>query len=146
MAYIEKERVAEIRKELRALFPEYKISVTRQNCSCVNVKILAGPIDFFDDSARADGHDYLGQDRKLSQWDKEHRHVQVNEFWIKDSWAGEAREFLLQVKNIVCKGNVNRNAGDLGADYPDWNFFTCISIGSWDKPYELKETLRKAAA
>jgi hypothetical protein len=49
MTYIEKERVAEIRTELKKLFPTFKFSVTRQNYSSVNIKIMKGDIDFFDD-------------------------------------------------------------------------------------------------
>lgn len=138
MAYIEKERVAEIRAELKKLFPKFKFSVTRQNYSEVNVKILAGTIDFFDDAMRPDGLDMYGDTKKLGDYAKSHRYTSINEFHIEGNWEGEAREMLLKVKEIVCKGNYDRNAGDMGADYPDWNFFTRISVGSWDRPYELK--------
>lgn len=139
MAYIEKERVAEIRAELKKLFPTFKFSVTRQNYSEVNVKILKGDINFFDDAMRPDGIDHFGDSRKLTDYAKVNRYTSVNEFHIEGNWEGEAQKMLLKVKEIICKGNYNRNAGDMGADYPDWNFFTRISIGSYDKPYELTQ-------
>ena len=70
MAYIEKERVAEIRVELKKLFPQFKFSVTRQNYSSVNIKIMKGDIDFFDDAMRADGTNQFGDSRKLSDYAK----------------------------------------------------------------------------
>jgi hypothetical protein len=146
MAYIEKERVAEIRAELKKLFPAFKFSVTRQNYSAVNVKIIKGDIDFFDDAMCPDGLDHFGDSRKLTDYAKAHKYTSVNEFHIEGNWEGEAREMLLKVKEIVCKGNYNRNAGDMGADYPDWNFFTRITIGSYDKPYEFIPSASAAMA
>lgn len=55
------------------------------------------------------------------------------------------KKMLSQIRDIACKGNYNRNAGDMGADYPDWNFFVHILIGSYDKPYELTNQAAKAA-
>jgi hypothetical protein len=52
---------------------------------------------------------------------------------------------LSQIRDIACKGNYNRSAGDMVADYPDWNFFVHILIGSYDKPYELTNQAAKAA-
>lgn len=145
MAYIEKERVAEIRAELKKLFPTFKFSVTRQDYSTVSVKIMKGDIDFFDDAMRPDGLDHWGETRKLSDYAKKEGHTTVNEFHIEGNWEGEARKMLLTIKEIVCKGNYNRNAGDMGADYADWNFFTRISVGSYDKPYELISNAALAA-
>lgn len=45
MGYIETEKVAEIRKKVRAEFPAFKISVTRDHYSTVNVRIMKGPVD-----------------------------------------------------------------------------------------------------
>jgi hypothetical protein len=92
MAYIEKERVAEIRTELKKLFPTFKFSVTRQNYSSVNIKIMKGDIDFFDDAMRADGTNHYGDSRKLSDYAKAERHTSVNEYYIKENWMSEAQK------------------------------------------------------
>lgn len=106
---------------------------------------MKGDIDFFDDAMRPDGLDQYGDTKKLGDYAKAHKHTSINEFWIKDSWCGAAQKMLLQVKEIACKGNYDRNAGDMGADYADWNFFVRISVGSYDKPYELINQVAKAA-
>lgn len=105
MAYIEKERVAEIRAELKKLFPKFKFSVTRQNYSSVNIKIMKGDIDFFDDAMRADGTNNFGDSRKLSDYAKENGHTSVNEYFIKESWCGAAQKMLSEIRDIACKGN-----------------------------------------
>lgn len=145
MAYIEKERVAEIRAELKKLFPTFKFSVTRQNYSSINIKIIRGDIDFFNDDMRADGTTHFGESRKLSDYTKANGHTSVNEYYIKENWVGEAQKMLSQIRDIACEGNFNRNAGDMGADYPDWNFFVHISIGSYDKPYQFIDQFAKAS-
>lgn len=145
MAYIEKERVAEIRVELKKLFPQFKFSVTRQNYSSIVIKIMKGDIDFFNDAMRPDGTNHYGDSRKLSDYAKQKGHTSVNEYYIKENWCGEAQKMLSKIRDIACKGNYNRNAGDMGADYPDWNFFVHISVGSYDKPYELISTAALAA-
>jgi hypothetical protein len=145
MAYIEKERVAEIRVELKKIFPQFKFSVTREHSTTIVLKVLKGDIDFFDDAMRLDGINHFGDSMKLDRYVKERRHTGINEFCIESNWRGEALAMLLQVKEIVCKGHFDRNAGDMGADYPGWNFHVRISVGSYDKPYELIFTAAIAA-
>lgn len=145
MAYIEKERVTEIRNELKKLFPAFKFSVTRPDCSMIVVKIMKGDIDFFDDAMRPDGRDQWNETKKLSDYAKKEGHTSINEYSIESNWEGEAREILLKIKEVVCKGSYNRNADDMGADYADMTFFTRISVGSYDKPYELVSNVAVAA-
>lgn len=139
MAYISKERVAEIRAELKAAFPGVKFSVRRENGTTVCVSIMAGNVDFFDDAMRPDGTNNFGDSYKLDAYAKERRYTQVNEYWIEENWCGEALEMLKKIKEIVCVGHYDRNAGDMGADYPNMTFFVDIRIGAWNKPYELKK-------
>lgn len=139
MAYISKERVAEIRAELKAAFPGVKFSVRREDSTTVCVAILSGDIDFFDDAMRPDGTDNHGRSYKLEDYDKERRYTQVNEYWVESNWKGKALKMLKEVKKIVCAGHFDRNAGDMGADYPNMTFFVDIRIGAWNKPYELKK-------
>lgn len=137
MAFIEKKRVAEVRAELKKTFPGFKFSVTRVHYSKINIAIVAGPLDFFDDNMRTDKL-YRGEEsQKLSDYDKAKKHTTVNQYWIKDRWTGKAGEMLQKIADIALVGNYNRNAGDLGADYADYNFFVDIAIGKWDKPYQL---------
>lgn len=44
MPYIETEKVAQMRKEIRAALPDFKVSVTRHHGSTVDVRLMSGPI------------------------------------------------------------------------------------------------------
>lgn len=46
MAYITSEQVAEKRAEIKKSFPGWKFSITREDYSCIIVKILSAPLDF----------------------------------------------------------------------------------------------------
>ncbi len=119
MAYITSERVKEIRKELKALFPYkegWKLSVTRQNYSEVLVAIVQSPINF--------GIKY----------------EQLNNSY-PENYKPELSEVMKKIDNIISKGCVNRNANDPGADYADYNFFTSIHIGKWN--HDCKYIIKK---
>ena len=111
MPYIETSKVADMRKQIRSEFPDFKISVRKENGMSVNVDIKSGPVDF--------GVEYQ----------------QVNHFYIQDHWQGEAGKVLARIKEIISQGNgIQVYDGDYGA-VPDW--YVRISIGSWDAPYIL---------
>ncbi len=129
MAYIAKERVAEIRAELKKAFPNTKFSVTRSGYTTVSVVILKSEIDFFDDTFR--------NVIKLDNFAKTKKYTGVNVFNIDSVWSGKARAFLSNVAKIVCAGMKDHNAEDMGADYPAWNFHAHIFIGDFNRPYEV---------
>jgi hypothetical protein len=113
MPYITTEAVKEIRNELKARFPNFKFSVVRHNGISVNVYIMRGPIDF----GKTD--------------------VSVNKYWLDSHWGHnpKALTFLKEVVSIV--GREQENVS-WDPDYGHWpNFYFDVSIGKWDRPYEL---------
>ncbi len=125
MAYISKERVKEIRTQLKKEFPELRLSVRTRHHSTVEITIKEGPYDFFN------MHNEENWENKPKDY------VQVNEYYIKDNWTGKAKDILLRIKDVAVKGSYNRNAADLYADYCDFTFYVSISIGEWDSYYKL---------
>ena len=106
MAYISSENVAQKRKQIKAAFPGYKFSITRNNSSGICVDILAGPI-----------------------------YQQVNTFYIKEHYAAKPalQKLLLGIYEIAAAG---KTTGDYDSDYgfiP--SFYVNISIGTWSKDY-----------
>jgi hypothetical protein len=131
MAHITADDVKAIRTELKAAFPKWKFSCRKGSGSLsVDVTILQGTVDFsenFKDS-------YNGR-----------KHCQVNQYWIDSHWTSlEARAALNKINEIMHhapgRANVLRkfyDNSDAMTDYFDTAFYTHLSIGAWDKDYEL---------
>lgn len=118
MAYVRKEEIAKKRKKVRELFPSkkgWKISITNQNLSTINVKVLQAPFQLLEDIKR----------------DNE----SINYFHIESRYSGKKRDFLLQLYKIINSGNHDNS--DSMTDYFDVGFYVNIEIGSWDKPFKV---------
>ena len=124
MAYINKEKVAEIRAKLKAEFPDIKFSV-RKDASChkLYVAIMKAPYQFLTDAVRAkmqDPKDY---------WT-------INQYWY-DTHGAEYYHHLDKIKRIIeiCnEGNWNNSNAQI--DYFDVGWYFDISVGQWGKPFQ----------
>jgi hypothetical protein len=123
MAYITAKDVAAIRSELKQQFPNWKFSVRKGSGSLsVDVTILKG-------TARFEGK----------------THAQVNQYWIDQHWAdAEDRMVLNKINEIMhnAPGRANPDRtfydnSDAMTDYFDTAFYTHLSIGEWDKAYQM---------
>ena len=111
MAYITTERVAEIRKELKAEFSNIKFSVVREHYSSVNISIMAAPFRFTE------------------------RDYEPISFYNLDKY--ENSEILNRIFQIANKGNHDRS--DSQSDYFDVGFYLNIRVGKYDQPFQLIE-------
>ena len=123
MAYISAQDVAAIRAELKQAFPKWKFAVRKGSGSLsVDVNIMRGTAAF-------EGKDY----------------AQVNQYWIKSHWTDAEDAMVLEKINEIMhnapgRANVLRkfyDRSDAMTDYFDTAFYTHLSIGAWDKDYEL---------
>lgn len=125
MPYIKAEQVADIRKQLKDKFPNWKFSVKTIHHTKVCITILSGPLSF--------------------EFKEGRQYEQVNEFYIKDNYKGEQKDFLLEVYNIAKSQGYNPSVYEDG-DYGHIpSYYINISIGSWEKAYvqEIIETKPK---
>jgi hypothetical protein len=114
MPYIDTKDVAAMRKAIKAALPDYKISVTKDHHSTVDVAILSGPI--------------VGVDN-------------VNVYWYKDNLGPEKLDrpdaiavvdtILAEIRRVRAPKIVSED-GDYGS-IP--NFYYDVSFGKWDQPY-----------
>ena len=119
MAYFSQEEAKEVRKGIKLAFKgvnKAKFSITVHNHSEINVIAMRGPFKF------------------------KNEYAQLNEFH-EENYNGDTRKFLQVVSEVIdeVKTNVDRNAGDMGADYPAYNYFKHIGIGKWDREFEPVE-------
>jgi hypothetical protein len=151
MPYISTEKVAQIRKMLKASHPEFKFSVTRDTYSGVNVRILSGPVDFasayhkylLNERRNLSGYYRNATDAQLESYVQNHMkggginkyHYQNDTFYTKHL-TPEAFQAIISIHDIVC-GDVYIE--DVNPDYGNIpNYYTSITIGKWDKAYAYK--------
>lgn len=115
MAYITADRTREIKKELKAKFPNLTFSVRREHYTSVDVAIVAGDVDF-SDLLNEDGRTYK----------------QLNHYYLDN--YGKHSQLFKDIYKIVDEGNYNNS--DSMTDYFDVGFYVDMSIGKWDKPYQ----------
>lgn len=122
MAYIDTKDVAAIRRELKEAFPKWKFSVRRDSGGlAVNVAILKGTAAF-----------------------EGRGHAQVNQYWIDSHWTDAEDKMVLTKINEIMHNAPGRAGGkvffddsDAMTDYFHTAFYTYLTIGSWDKPYQV---------
>ena len=124
MAYISAEDVKAIRTELKAAFPKWKFGVRKSAGGLsVDVTIKQGTCSF-----------------------EGKQHAQVNEYWIDSHWTdAEDAMVLKKISEIMhnapgrAGGKVYFDHSDAMTDYFHTAFYTHLSIGQWDAPYQCVE-------
>ena len=115
MPYLSSEHTKTVRQEIKKRFPDYKISVTKDN-NTIRILIKSGPIQLMNDPTK----NYEG----------------VNHFYINEHYKGEPAKVLSSIYDIANSGNgIEVMDSDYGA-VPDW--YVRISIGDWENPYIAK--------
>lgn len=109
MAYISTQEVKEIRNELKAAFPQLKLSVTRENYTSLYVAIMEAPVRFTDEDYR-----------------------QLNPYYL-DSYQNN--EILKKITAICNKTNYNNS--DTMTDYFEVGYYFHLHIGKWNKSFKL---------
>ena len=135
MAYINAEDVNHIRVALKKEFPQYKFSVTRDHHLGVNINFMKGPrfaeYEYFDR--------YSGEMKK----DNLDGHHQINHFHLESFYGKENAEILGKVSDIahtapgLAGGKKYYNNNDIQSDYFDVAYYVSISVGKWNKEYEI---------
>lgn len=116
MAYISKQKVAEIRSNLKKEFPEIKFSVRRDGYIGVTVSILKAPYEF-------------RPNRK-----NDYYFLTVNKYWI-DVDGYNNLDKLKRIIEICNDGNHDNSNAMI--DYFDVGWYLTLTIGQSNKPFEL---------
>jgi hypothetical protein len=127
MAYISTQDVAAIRTELKHKLPKWRFGVRKSSGGLsVDVTILQGTESF---------------ESTLQQ--KSRRYAQVNQYWIPDHFKHPGECAALTLINEIMLNAPGRAGGkvyfdhsDAQTDYFHTAFYTHLSIGAWNKPYQ----------
>ena len=154
-----------IKKELKRLFPEAVFSVTTEGnayYSGLNVYLMKStknPIEDYETILHSEGFKdhiqrqvyyhygttgekaeyYEQQEKEFLKKRIENRYLQINQYYIEDDYylTEYGKKILQYVKNLL--DSFNYDDSDSMTDYFDCRFYEHISIGKWDKHFELIE-------
>ena len=138
MAYITAEDVNHIRVALKKEFPQYKFSVTRDHWLGVNINFMKGPR-----FAEFESFDRYNHKTTIENLDGHH---QINHFHLENFYGKENAKILGKVSEIahtapgLAGGKKYYNNNDIQSDYFDVAYYVSISVGKWNKDYEIKES------
>jgi len=131
MAYIKKEEISEIRKALKKAFPKVKFSVRGDSqYSSVYVSIMKSDIDF----------NALWEE---GSYRKEHQYEDINIYHYEKHYP-EHKDFFDKIMKIIKTAPASAEDGrewfdksDIMTDYFHCAYYINLSVGKWDKPYEM---------
>ena len=140
MAYINAKETKAIREALKKRFPGHKFSVTKMSGSHgVNVAVMAGP------AFKREAEQYNRYEDKYVAPDLNKGHSNVNHCWVKDHYPNNAKFFQNVVEIIKTApyyagvGDLWFDESDIQTDYFHTAYYMRISVGQWDKPFQVKE-------
>jgi len=140
MAYMNQEKKKELAPQIKAVLKKYgmKASIAVRHHSSLVVNIKSGKLDIIGNYAKtnADKPSFDGNPRDFSDL----TYIDVNTYWIHDSYSGVVRQFLEELKDAMNgKGSdiENFDHSDIQSDYFHVGWYIDINVGQWDKPYEV---------
>ena len=136
MAYVSREKKAEIAPVIKALLKKYNLkgSLSVNHHSTLVLTIKSGAVDFIENyNAKTSQHPHYYQEQ-VYQPVKDS--IDVNTYWIDTNYTGKAKEFLQAAKKAL-EGKDFFNNDDAMTDYFHRSHYIDINVGKWNKPYVL---------
>lgn len=135
MAWMSQEHKAQLAPGIKAVLKKYgmKGSVAVRHNSTLVCNVSGGPLDIIGNMyeiAKTKPESYYARGEVPPP-----KYITVNTYWISENYSGRVRDFILALKKAMDVGNHNRS--DIQSDYFDVGWYIDISIGKWDKPYQL---------
>jgi len=118
---------ANLDKVLKPLGIKYSLSV--QNNMSITCTLRSGPVDFVKNFKQTTGNDFDLHIRN---------HIQVNPYWFEDHFTDQPQRVIGECVEAL-KSADYYDKSDAMIDYFDTAYYYHLNVGSWDKPYELKE-------
>ena len=128
MAYMSQDKKKELAPKIKSICKKYgvKASLGVHHHSTLVLNINSGSVDFFGDATeRANVSDYNLRDG----------YYDVNQYWYKEHFTGQALAFLSEVIPAMNAGNFDKS--DIMTDYFHVGWYVDVNVGRWNKPYEL---------
>lgn len=139
MAYVTKKDIQDIRAALKKVYPDFKLSVSKNKySSSVQIKILSGPLNFWNLKEYSNNlYQYENDNFNLNGYRINHYHLHFYK-----EFEGFFSDMIKIIKTAATDNQWYDNS-DAMTDYFDTAFYISIQIGDTLKPYVL--TSKKAA-
>lgn len=125
MAYISQEKKKALEPKIKEINKKYGIKARlgiRHHSSLV-LNISSGKIDFI-----------KNYNENTTDSQKEES-IQVNQYYFKEHFSGEARDYLREVIEVMNTDNYDNS--DIQTDYFNVGHYVDVNVGKWDKPYKV---------
>lgn len=134
MAYVNQELKKSLAPAIKAILKKYKVKGTLgvRNHSTLVLNIKSGAIDFIGNYNKVVGSNprYLADPLGFRPAKDS---IDVNPYWYKEHFDGEALAFLSEM--LPALNNGNHDNSDVQTDYFDVGWYVDVNIGTWNKPY-----------
>ena len=125
MAYISQEKKKALEPKIKEINKKYgvKARLSIRHHSSLVLNISSGKIDFIKN---------YNENTIDSQKEES---IQVNPYYFKEHFSGEARDYLREVIEVMNTDNYDNS--DRQTDYFDVGHYVDVNVGKWDKPYKV---------
>ena len=99
------------------------------------VRIWEGPLDFIGNRINN------MKPHHIEMYGCPENYIQVNPHWIEDTYTGEVKKCLMELKKAMngCEAIQNFDKSDPMTDYFHVGWYVYINVGEWDKYYKLQK-------
>lgn len=137
MAYVSQDKKKTLSVGIKSVLKKYntKATIAVDNYSTIVVNIKSGPLDII-------GNWYSkaterGNTDRYGDTIIQPTYIQVNEYWIGESYTDTVKDFLLELLQAM-KGDEYFCHDDSQTDYFHRSHYTTINVGKWNKDYILE--------
>ena len=134
MAYVSQDEKKVLAPAIKAVLKKYKMKGTIgiRHHSTLVVNIKSGKLDiiqnWFDTVTKKGTVNDYGDIMAKPEY------IQVNEYWINESYSGKVRDFLNELVSAM-KGENWFDKSDIQSDYFHIKHYVSVNVGHWSKPY-----------
>jgi len=144
MAYMNQEQKNILAPGIKAVLKKYgmKGTIAVRHYSTLIVNVKSGDLDII-----TNWMDNPRPYRSLNENVERPEYLTVNQYWIKEHFSGDVRDFLLELCDAMnaAPGLENHDRSDTMTDYFDVGWYIEINVGNWNKPYIYNGDIQKAA-
>lgn len=140
MAYMNQEKKAKIALRLKPILKKYGVKGTLsvRSHSTIVLTLKSGKIDFIENFIQTDSNVMHSRKMPQSQIDRirKDRYLDANPFWFQEHFTGAAKNFLTEAFAAL-KSADWYDRSDAQVDYFDTAYYTDVTVGKWNQPYEV---------